>query len=548
MSVPVAMNGIQVTAAVAAIFWIPIGFMRWRAGKLNTERKIITVVGILGLGLYAAGAFSWLPQPEKVLEDISSALGKWTYLLVFVLAFLETGAFIGLIAPGEAAVVVGGVVAGQGEIDIRLLIGLVWFAAFAGDSVSFYLGHRLGRDFLVRHGPRVQITEKRLEQVERYMHDHGGKTILVGRFIGLVRALAPFIAGSSKMPYRRFMPYDIIGSGLWAATFCLLGYIFSNNIQAVIHWAERGVLIFCWTVGTIVVIVYLVRRFRQPEERAKLATWLDAQEAEHPGRARIIRPLRAVWQKFAMPVFRFFGPQLRFAWERFTPGGLGLEFTTVMAVLITAGYTFYFFSVAAIDWPTDFTTRINDAAFKIADSIRTDWLDSLAEAITHLGAFPVAGAFTLIAAAYCLYRRHTPEALVLTFSMLIAVALMTPLKNYFDVPRPPDPLVKTMGEAYPSGHSAYALTYVTIAVTLERVRDLFARAALVAAAIALAAAVGLSRVYLRAHYLTDVIGGIALMATVTAMLAALALLYLHIRKLRAGEQAADSAAGADIVA
>lgn len=548
MNLPVAMNGIQVTAAVAAIFWIPIGFMRWRAGKLNTERKIITVVGILGLGLYAAGAFSWLPQPEQVLENISSALGKWTYLLVFVLAFLETGAFIGLIAPGEAAVVVGGVVAGQGEIDIRLLIGLVWFAAFAGDSVSFYLGHRLGRDFLVKHGPRVQITEKRLEQVERYMHDHGGKTILVGRFIGLVRALAPFIAGSSKMPYRRFMPYDIIGSGLWAATFCLLGYIFSNNLQAVIHWAERGVLIFGWTVGTIVAIVYLVRRFRQPEERAKLTAWLDAQEAEHPGRARIIRPLRHVWDKLAMPVFRFFGPQLRFAWERFTPGGLGLEFTTVMAVLITAGYTFYFFSVAALDWPTDFTTRINNAAFKVADSIRTDWLDSLAEAITHLGAFPVAAAFTLIAAGYCLYRRHVPEALVLIFSLAITGLLMSPLKGYFDVPRPPDPLVKTMGESYPSGHSAYALTYVTIAVTLERVRDLLSRVALVIAAIVLAATIGLTRVYLRAHYLTDVIGGVALIALVTATLAALALLYLHIRKLRAGEPAADSAASADIVA
>src|SRR5205085_960269 len=138
-------------------------FQRWRGGKLDLESKIISAVGIVGLALYAAGAFAWLPQPEQVLEDVSGALGKWTYLLVTVLAFLETGAFIGLIAPGEAAVIVGGVVAGQGEIDIRLLIGLVWFAAFAGDSVSFYLGHRLGREFLVKHGPRFKITEPRLE-------------------------------------------------------------------------------------------------------------------------------------------------------------------------------------------------------------------------------------------------------------------------------------------------------------------------------------------------------------------------------------------------
>lgn len=542
------MNGIQVTAAVAAVLWVPIAFMRLRRGKLNLEQKIISVIGIIGLALYAAGAFESLPEPVQVLEDISGALGKWTYVLVTALAFLETGAFIGLVAPGEAAVIVGGVVAGQGEIDIRLLIGLVWFAAFAGDSVSFYLGHRLGREFMVKHGPRFKITEPRLEQVEKYMHVHGGKTILVGRFIGLVRALAPFIAGSSKMPYRRFVPYDIIGSGLWATFFCLLGYVFSNNLEAVIHWAERGVLIFGWFVGTIVLIVYLVRRFRKPEERAKLEKWLDEFERDHTSLAIVLRPIRRAFDRIVFPVARFFGPQLRFAWERFTPGGLGLEFTTVMAVLITAAYTLYFFTIAALDWPTNFTNQINDAAFRIGDSIRTDWLDSLAEGITHLGAFPVAAAFTFIAAGYCVYRRRVPEALVLVFSLLIALLLVTPMKGWTDVPRPTGSLVETSGMAFPSGHTAYAITYITIAVTLERVRDIVTRAALVIVAVALAVVIGLTRVYLRAHYLSDVIGGAALTATITALLAALALLVLHIRKLRASPDEAETAPATDIVA
>jgi undecaprenyl-diphosphatase len=542
------MNGIQVTAAVAAVLWVPIAFVRLRRGKLNTEQKIISVVGIIGLALYAAGAFESLPEPVKVLEDISGALGKWTYVLVTALAFLETGAFIGLVAPGEAAVIVGGVVAGQGEIDIRLLIGLVWFAAFAGDSVSFYLGHRLGREFMVKHGPRFKITEPRLEQVEKYMQVHGGKTILVGRFIGLVRALAPFIAGSSKMPYRRFVPYDIIGSGLWATFFCLLGYVFSNNLEAVIQWAERGVLIFGWFVGTIVLIVYLVRRFRKPEERAKLEKWLDEMERDHPSLAIALRPIRRAFDRIVFPVARFFGPQLRFAWERFTPGGLGLEFTTVMAVLITAAYTLYFFTIAALDWPTTFTTRINDAAFRIADSIRTDWLDSLAEAVTQLGAFPVAAGFTLIAAGYCVYRRRVPEAMVLVFSLFLALLLVTPMKAWTDVPRPTGSLVESEGMAFPSGHTAYAITYITIAVTLERVRDIVSRAALVIIAVALAATVGLTRVYLRAHYLSDVIGGAALTATITALLAALALLVLHVRKLRESSDEAETAPTTDIVA
>jgi undecaprenyl-diphosphatase len=537
------LNGLQVTAAGAAIIWLPIAVQLWRKGKLDTERKLISVFGIAGLALYAAGAFSALPQPVQVLEDISSALGKWTYLLVTVLAFLETGAFVGLVAPGEAAVVVGGVIAGQGEIDIRLLIGLVWFAAFMGDSVSFWLGHKLGREFLVKHGPRVKITEARLVQVERYMHEHGGKTILVGRFIGLVRALAPFIAGSSKMSYRRFAPYDIIGSGLWAAFFCLLGYVFSNNLEAVIHWAERGVLIFGWTVGTIVAIVFLVRHFRKPESRAELVRKLDQLEHDRPWTVPLIRPLRRLWTSLVLPIHRFFGPQLRFAWARLTPGELGLEFTTVMAVLVTAGYTLYFFTIAALNWPTDFTTHLNDAAFRIADSFRSDLLDSVAEAITKLGAFPIPAIFTAIAAGYCIKHRRYPEALVLVLSMTIAGLVVQPMKAWVDLPRPEGSLVRTLGDSYPSGHAAYAVAYISIAVTIRRVRDIFTRAALVIAAIALTTVIGLTRVYLHAHYLTDVIGGVALMATITGLLAAIAFLVVHIRNLRSD----DSERPADIV-
>ena len=103
--------------------------------------------------------------------------------------------------PGETVVILGGAVAGQGETSIVLTIGIVWVCAAAGDSVSFLLGRRLGRGFVMRHGPRVRITHERFARVEDYFSRHGGKTILVGRFIGLVRALAPFVAGSSGMRY-----------------------------------------------------------------------------------------------------------------------------------------------------------------------------------------------------------------------------------------------------------------------------------------------------------------------------------------------------------
>ena len=143
---------------------------------------------------------------DKIIEDLSQSLGSWTYLLVGTLAFLETGAFVGLVAPGEFTVLLGGAVASQGDISLPLIIAVTWISAFAGDSVSFMLGAHLGRGFLVQHGRRVGITPERLKQVETYFARYGGRTILIGRFIGLVRALAPFIAGSSQLAVQGLRP------------------------------------------------------------------------------------------------------------------------------------------------------------------------------------------------------------------------------------------------------------------------------------------------------------------------------------------------------
>src|SRR5258706_7646245 len=105
---------------------------------------------------------------QGAIEDLSNGLGAWTYLLVGALAFLETGAFVGLIAPGEFTVMLGGAVAGQGDVSLPLILATTWLCAFAGDSGSFLLGAKLGRGFLIRHGKRLRITEARLAQVEAY--------------------------------------------------------------------------------------------------------------------------------------------------------------------------------------------------------------------------------------------------------------------------------------------------------------------------------------------------------------------------------------------
>src|SRR4051794_26232316 len=195
----------------------------------------------VALVLVIAGVVE-LPDVEGALEDLAKTLGPWTYALVAGMAFLETGAFVGLIAPGETALVLGGVVAAHGEVSLPVMIALAWTAAALGDLASFLLGRRLGRPFLRRRGPSFGVTAARLHMVDGFLERHGGKAILIGRFVGLVRAVAPFVAGAAQLPLRRFLPYSLLGTAAWSAAFTLAGYAFHESFSSAADTLTHGAL------------------------------------------------------------------------------------------------------------------------------------------------------------------------------------------------------------------------------------------------------------------------------------------------------------------
>jgi membrane-associated protein len=248
--------------------------MRSHAAPLSIPHHAPITLGAAALAAAATLAVisGALPVPDftGALEDASRTLGAWAYPAVGAFAFLETGAFVGLLVPGETAVVVGGVVAAEGDVELVPLIGLVWLAAAAGDLVSFLLGRRLGRPFLERHGPRVRVGPERLGQVERFYARHGGSAVLLGRFVGLVRAVSPFVAGASGLELRRFVPWSLIGTLAWAATFTLVGYGFSESFADSGETAARialGAALFA-AVGYATVSVLRARSGRTGRELA----------------------------------------------------------------------------------------------------------------------------------------------------------------------------------------------------------------------------------------------------------------------------------------
>jgi membrane-associated protein len=208
-----------------------------RVGMTRRPPALLVAVAAAAAALFAltASGVIELPDLEQALTDLSDTLGAWTYALVGGLAFLETGAFVGLIAPGETAVVLGGVVAAEGGVSLEAMLLIVWVAAALGDFASFMLGRRLGRRFLIARGPRIGVSAARLERVDVFFDRHGPKAILVGRFIGIVRAVAPFLAGASGMRLRAFLPWSLLGTAAWGTAFTLVGYLFHESFSSAAH-------------------------------------------------------------------------------------------------------------------------------------------------------------------------------------------------------------------------------------------------------------------------------------------------------------------------
>ncbi|MBS1678351.1 MAG: bifunctional DedA family/phosphatase PAP2 family protein [Actinobacteria bacterium] len=471
----------------------------------------IAIVAAIGVGYYL---FTQVLDLEKILEDVSHALGAWTYALVGVFAFAETGAFIGLVAPGETVMLLGGAVAGQGAINVYVTIALAWTAACAGDVTSFFLGRRLGRDFLLRHGPRFGFSHDRLRQVEDFFSRHGGKTIFLGRFVGFVRAFAPFIAGSSGMRFRMFFPYSVLGCGLWVGSTVVIGYVFSKSIDTAINYAGKGAIILGTLIVVVVGVIWLTRHLQVKENRVEAVRWMD----DHA----VTRRLTAFARRHETG--------LRLIGDRLTPGGtFGLEVTSLMAVLAVSLFVLIAYIVVVEGNPGP--TTGDETAADVAEAIRCGFMTTFAKVVTFLGSGLFIWPLTIGCAAALAWARRWTEVCVLLAGMILIQLGFSEIKAWVDRPRPPDPLVATHGSSFPSGHAAHSVIYVWAATTIVvRLRPGMARAALVVVAgIALTALVGLSRVYLDVHYMSDVSSGWALGAAAFSICAAIGLVVSQLR-------------------
>jgi membrane-associated phospholipid phosphatase len=294
--------------------------------------------------------------------------------------------------------------------------------------------------------------------------------------------------------------------------------VFWQSFSTLVEYAKKGALGLGTVIVLVVGLVWLVRWIRRPENRKRARAWIERQ-AERPA----LRPLAVV----VRPVVRRGAAPARFVWDRVTPGDLGLEVTTLVAVGFVGTYTL----VAHI-------MRLENGQMPVGDTGALDLVTRLdaqpfvdiARVVTELGSLPVAIVLVVGAGALLAWRRQFAEALVLVAGLVITYAGVHVIKAALDRPRPPRPLVETDLSAYPSSHAAYAMTWIAVAVAISRaLPGLASRFAFVLAGVIVAAVVGLTGIYLRSQWLSDVTGGWGLAAAAFALCGLVALVVAYVR-------------------
>jgi membrane protein DedA with SNARE-associated domain len=211
--------------------------------------------------------------------SVVSSLGNWGYLILFVATFMESAAFLGLLAPGETIVLLAGLLASRGVLDLSLVIGISTVGAILGDSAGYLFGNRFGEEFLLRYGKHFGIHEEELEDTRSFFCRHGGKTVLLARFITWIRALAPFVAGTVHMPYTRFLFFNIYGAALWAIFHTLLGYLIGNSWETIKKYLGHYGLILTSVIAvlTIAYVIAKKKKAKLHKEAGRLDRFLSAQ-------------------------------------------------------------------------------------------------------------------------------------------------------------------------------------------------------------------------------------------------------------------------------
>ncbi len=176
---------------------------------------------------YLSFAYQFLAHLDVHLASLAQNYGPWVYVILFLIIFAETGLVVTPFLPGDSLLFVAGAVAAVGSIDVNKLVVVLSVAAFLGNYVNFQIGKYFGKRFFIDRESRF-FKREYLEKTRAFFERHGGKTIIISRFLPILRTYAPFVAGIGRMSAWRFSMFNVVGAILWVAVLTYAGYLFGN--------------------------------------------------------------------------------------------------------------------------------------------------------------------------------------------------------------------------------------------------------------------------------------------------------------------------------
>jgi membrane protein DedA with SNARE-associated domain len=430
-----------------------------------------------------------------VLDTAAQLAGPWAYVVLALLAAAESAVFVGVVVPGETAMLLGGFLAFRGRISLEAMMAAGALGAVVGDSVGYQIGRRFGQP-LERSRLGRKVGERRWASAEAYLRAKGGRAVFLGRFVGVLRALIPALAGMSRMPYRTFLLWNLAGGVIWASGFVLLGYLAGSSWRQVESIVGRASLLLLAVVMLVGLVVLAAR-------------WV----ARHPRRLHALVD-RQLDRRWATRLRGRYQRQLAFLVGRVQPrGALGLSLTASLVALAAAGWAFG--AVLEDVLHLDGGVLLDGPAQRFFVAERQAWLTPLMLAVTQLGnGAALAGLVVVVGLGWWTRTRSWRPLWLLAAAYLGAWALSDTVRDLTHRSRPPaaQALGQLTGYAFPSGHATKATAvYGMLAALLAAATSRWARkVALWTAALLIAGLVGLTQLYLGAHWLTDVLGGFTL--------------------------------------
>ena len=380
-------------------------------------------------------------------------LDHWGYIIIFVSAIVETLPIIGTFIPGHTIIILGGLLAKLGVFKIEAVLFAAAFGVIVGDLLAYYIGRKFGYDFVIRYGKYFFLNEEKYQKTKDMVSEHTGKALIVGRFSPFTRALAAFLAGIYKIKFTKFIFYSIIGGVSWSTLSVLLGYILGQGFEGAVKYFGRIVF------AAIILIILIFISYRMLNRR------------------------RQVFVK---------------------KHSLYLAFNVVSIYVFSKMVGDYFSKESVYKFDLWLTQNIA--------SVWQPWLNKLMIIITNIFSPESLLVITILAAIYFFVKKNWYKTVLIFLSSVGGLILGAIFKHLVGRSRPTDGLVLESGLSFPSQHSLMALIFFSLVIFVfaKKIKNKYLKGLFIFGNIFLIILVGFSRIYLRVHWFSDVMAGLAL--------------------------------------